>query len=165
MRHAPKVKKNQRAYHAQKKCWQIFCVITQETVAAPLYLFFFTMTDSSGGDKDLWSYPISQTSRADRGNIRRAFDPSLHPELGVDGCRTLYEGIRHGASINPLGPCMGFRAMSTTGFPTPYIYSSYSECLARVNAFAAGLDSLNLLEKNDEGMLVVCVLLLKLVYV
>jgi long-chain acyl-CoA synthetase len=114
------------------------------------------MTNSSTGDIDLWSYPVPQTSRADRGDVRRAFDRSLHPELGVDGCRTLYEGFRRGAQINPLGPCMGFRAVSTTGFPTPYIYSSYSECLARVNAFAAGMDSLNLLERNDEGLLVVC---------
>ena len=104
---------------------------------------------TTADNRDLWSYQVPQTSRADRGNIRRAFDPSLHPELGVDGCRTLYEGIRQGASINPLGPCLGFRAISTTGFPTPYIYSSYTECVARVDAFAAGLDSLNLLDRKS----------------
>jgi long-chain acyl-CoA synthetase len=40
--------------------------------------------------------------------------------------------------------------VSTTGFATPFIYSSYSECLARVNAVAAGLDGLGLLCPNDD---------------
>jgi long-chain acyl-CoA synthetase len=50
---------------------------------------------------------------------------------------------------------MGFRAVSTSGFATPYIYCSYSECLARIDAFAAGLETLNLVERNpDDNMLV-----------
>lgn len=50
---------------------------------------------------------------------------------------------------------MGFRAVSTNGFATPFIYSSYTECLARVNSFGAGLERLNLVEKNEDGILVV----------
>ena len=105
--------------------------------------------------KEKYSLELPHTARADRGPIRRSEDASSHPELGVDGVQTLYEGLRRGATVNPLGPCLGFRAMSSSGFPTPFIYSSYTECLARVDAFAAGLDGLNLVEKNPEGMIVV----------
>jgi long-chain acyl-CoA synthetase len=80
----------------------------------------------------------------------------MHPELGQDGVRTLYECLRRGALINPLGPCLGFRAVSTSGFPTPYIYSSYTEIVARVNAFAAGIDVLGLMQRNEDGLDVIC---------
>lgn len=103
-----------------------------------------------------WSVVVPNTERHDRGAIRRCYDPLVHPELGSDGVRTLYEGIRRGAELNPLGPCLGFRCMSTNGFPTPYIYSSYTEVLARVNAFAAGLDELNLVCANHDGMKILC---------
>ena len=113
------------------------------------------MSDNNNDNKDLWSTVVPNTSRADRGDIRRAGDPSVHPALGVHGCRTLYEAIRYGQAVNPMGPCMGFRAVSTNGFATPFIYSSYTECLARINCFGAGLERLNLVEKNDDGMMVV----------
>ncbi|CAB9515144.1 chain acyl-CoA synthetase 7, peroxisomal [Seminavis robusta] len=106
-------------------------------------------------DEDLWSTVVPHTSRADRGDIRRACDPSVHPQLGVSGCRTLYEGFRLGQAVNPMGPCMGFRAVSTSGFATPFIYSSYTECLARINAFGAGLERLNLVQKNEDGIMVI----------
>ena len=106
-------------------------------------------------DEDLWSTIVPDTSRADRGDIRRSGDPTKHPELGVDGCRTLYEAFRYGQEINPMGPCMGFRAVSTNGFATPFIYSSYTECLARANAFGAGLERLKLVQKNEDGIMVV----------
>lgn len=76
----------------------------------------------------------------------------VHPELGVHGCRTLYEGWRRGGQLNPLGPCLGYRAISTTGLATPFVYSSYTECLARVDAFAAGLDHLGLLSPNEDNL-------------
>lgn len=110
------------------------------------------MSPSSKDKQPLWSTVVPQTSRSDRGDIRRAWDPLVHPELGVHGCRTLYEGLRRGAQLHPLGPCMGFRATSTSGFATPYIYSSYSECVARVDAIAAGLDVLNLVTENEEKL-------------
>ena len=102
-----------------------------------------------------WSTIVPNTARADRGDIRRSGDPSVHPQLGVHGCRTLYEAFRRGQAVNPMGPCMGFRAVSTNGFATPFIYSSYTECLARINSFGAGLECLNLVERNDDGMMVV----------
>lgn len=104
---------------------------------------------------ELWSTEVPNTAKADRGNIHRSFDAGLHPELGLEGCRTLYESFRYGVSLNPLGPCLGFRAVSTNGLPTPYIYSSYTECLARVDAFAAGLEELELVAPNEDGMIVV----------
>ena len=106
-------------------------------------------------DLNLWSTVVPNTSRKDRGDIRRSGDPTVHPQLGVFGCRTLYEAFRYGASINPMGPCMGFRAVSTNGFATPFVYSSYTECLARINAFTAGLERLNLVQKNEDGIMVV----------
>jgi long-chain acyl-CoA synthetase len=96
---------------------------------------------------------VPNTNRADRGDIRRSGDPLAHPQLGLHGCRTMYEGFRRGCSLNPLGPCLGFRAVSTSGFATPYIYSSYSECLARVDAFAAGLETLNLVEPSPDNLM------------
>jgi len=99
-----------------------------------------------------YSTVMAHTDRPDRGPIRRAYDPTVHPELGVHGCRTMYETLRHGASLNPLGPCLGFRAVSTSGLATPFIYSSYSEILARVEALAAGLDCLGLVPPNDQNL-------------
>jgi long-chain acyl-CoA synthetase len=106
-------------------------------------------------NENIWSTIVPHTSRKDRGDIRRAGDPEVHPQLGVSGCRTLYEAFRHGQAINPMGPCMGFRAVSTNGFATPFVYSSYTECLARVNSFGAGLERLKLVEKNEDGIMVV----------
>jgi len=68
---------------------------------------------------------VANTSRTDRGDIRRSQDSTAHPELGLKGCQTMYEAFRHGCAVNPLGPCMGFRAVSTSGFATPFIYSRY----------------------------------------
>ena len=100
-----------------------------------------------------WSTIVPNTGRADRGDIRRSWNPVLHPELGMEGCQTLYEAFRRGHRLNPLGPCMGFRATSTTGMATPFIYSSYTECLARIHAVAAGLETMDLVEANDEGLI------------
>ena len=86
------------------------------------------------------------------GDIRRSWDPDVVPTLGhAGGVQTLYEAFRHGAAMNPLGPCLGFRAVSTSGMATPFIYTSYSECLARVNALAAGLDELQLLSSTTRS--------------
>lgn len=103
-------------------------------------------------EKRKWSTVLPHTDRTDRGEIRRSFDPTANPELGVLGCQTLYEGLRCGAKINPMGPCLGYRAISTTGFATPYIYSSYTEVVARVDCVAAGFDKLQLLPPNDTGL-------------
>jgi long-chain acyl-CoA synthetase len=102
--------------------------------------------------KNKYSVELPDTSTSDTGGIRRG-DALTNPELGVEGVQTLYEGLRRGLAINPLGSCLGFRAMSSNGFPTPYIYSCYTECVARVDAFAAGLDCLDLVEKNPDGMI------------
>ena len=92
-----------------------------------------------------WSTIVPQTDRpGERGCLRRSFNPMLHPQLGIHGCRTLYETLRHGVTANPLGPCLGYRATSTTGFATPFIYPSDREILARVESLAAGLEALDL---------------------
>lgn len=63
-----------------------------------------------------WSIEVPSTSRSPdhpsggRGNIRRSCDPLASPVLGAFGVRTLYEALRRGRDINPLGPCLGFRA-------------------------------------------------------
>ena len=107
--------------------------------------------------KKQWTTVVPQTSTDSRGDIRRSFDPLRHPELGYQGCQTLYEAFRRGQTLNPLGPCLGFRAVSTNGMATPYIYSTYTEVLARVNAFAAGLETLNLVQPNQDNMTLVSV--------
>ena len=100
-----------------------------------------------------WSLEIPETTRSDRGGIRRSLDPTAAPMLGSNGCLTLYEALRRGRDVSPLGPCLGFRAVSTRGFATPFIYSSYVEVVARVDAIAAGLASMRLVQRNDDGML------------
>mmetsp|Transcript_13014 Transcript_13014/g.28086 ORF Transcript_13014/g.28086 Transcript_13014/m.28086 type:complete len:686 (+) Transcript_13014:23-2080(+) len=109
-----------------------------------------------------WSTEVPQTSRppshpfGGRGNVRRSHDPLVSPNLGANGVRTLYEALRRGRDINPLGPCLGYRATSSnSGFATPYVYGSYGECVARVDSLAAGLEKggENLLHRNDDGML------------
>ena len=65
---------------------------------------------------DQWSVEVPNTSRppthpsGGRGNIRRSHDPLASPSLGSNGVRTLYEAFRRGRDINPLGPCLGYRA-------------------------------------------------------
>lgn len=110
-----------------------------------------TMNESNKAS-NVWSTVMPHTDRNDRGEIRRCFNPTVHPELGYHGCRTMYEGLRYGAALNPLGPCLGFRAVSNTGMATPYIYSSYTEIVARVDCFCAGLDTLNLVPPNPDRM-------------
>lgn len=104
-----------------------------------------------GATQTHWSTTVPHTARSDRGLIHRSYNPSLHPELGISGCQTLYEAFRRGALLNPLGPCLGFRAMSTSGLSTPYIYASYSEIRARVDAIAAGLEVLELVEPPPDN--------------
>jgi long-chain acyl-CoA synthetase len=101
---------------------------------------------------NVWSTVMPHTDRGDRGEIRRCFNPTVNPEMGLEGCRTMYEGFRYGATLNPLGPCLGFRAISNKGMATPYIYSSYSEVVARVDCFCAGLDTLHLVSPNPDNM-------------
>ena len=85
--------------------------------------------------------------------IYRCANTDFNPTLGIHGCQTLYEALRRGAEINPLGPCMGFRAVSTTGFATPFVYSTYTEIVARVDSIAAGLKDLDLLKRNEDGLI------------
>jgi long-chain acyl-CoA synthetase len=117
-----------------------------------------------------WSIVVPNTARKGiRGNIHRWVDGtvghdkaeqdksnkvSYGPYLSLYGCRTLYETIRYGESINPLGPCLGYRAVSSnTGYSTPYIYISYTETLSRINCIAAGLYTMKLLQRNSDNML------------
>ena len=50
-----------------------------------------------------------------------------------------------------------FTSSSNSGFATPYVYGSYGESVARIDALAAGLDKggEQLLDKNADGMLLV----------
>ena len=57
-----------------------------------------------------------------------------------------------------MGPCLGFRATSSnSGFATPFVYASYGEVVARVEALAAGMEKggEELLDRNEDGMLLV----------
>lgn len=103
-------------------------------------------------DELQWSIEVPHSSRVDRGNIRRAGNPLASAQLAYDGCYTLYEALRRGKELNPMGPCLGFRAVSSSGYATPFVYSSYTEIVSRVDAFAAGLERLGLTSKNDDGM-------------
>ena len=103
----------------------------------------------------LSSIALPNTATPSTTAIHRCSDREYNPCLGIHGCQTLYEVLRRGAEINPLGPCMGFRAVSTTGFATPFVYSSYTEIVARVDSIAAGLEDLDLLKKNEDGLLLV----------
>ena len=55
---------------------------------------------------------------------------------------------------------------SNSGFATPFVYGSYGECVARIDALAAGLDKggEKLLDKNEDGMLLVGYSMLEQVY-
>ena len=112
-------------------------------------------TDSSNLHSFKWSRELANTSTPTSTPIHRHSDPSASPQLAIGGCQTLYETLRHGLQVNPYGPCLGFRAVSTTGSATPYVYSSYTEVVARVDALAAGLDDLGLLKRNEDGYLLV----------
>jgi long-chain acyl-CoA synthetase len=115
------------------------------------------MTDPNTTNDHLlkWSTPLFNTATPNSTPIYRSFDPTISPRLGCLGCQTMYEGLRRGLAVNPFGPCLGFRAVSTSGNATPFVYSSYTEIVARVDALAAGLDDLNLLKRNEDGFLLV----------
>jgi long-chain acyl-CoA synthetase len=101
---------------------------------------------------DQWSMQLQNTATKNSTPIYRNFDVDGAPALGFLGCQTLYEALRRGAAVNPLGPCLGFRAVSASGQATPFIYSSYTEVVARVDALAAGMESMNLINPNEDGM-------------
>lgn len=103
-------------------------------------------------DSMQWSRELPETGTETSTPIFRSQDPMISAQLGFDGCHTLYEAFRRGVEINPLGPCLGFRAISSSGYATPYVYCSYSEVLARVDAVAAGLQAMKLVEPNEDGM-------------
>mmetsp|Transcript_4213 Transcript_4213/g.4818 ORF Transcript_4213/g.4818 Transcript_4213/m.4818 type:complete len:682 (-) Transcript_4213:145-2190(-) len=112
------------------------------------------MTQNSDTSGYKWSVPIPNTETSNSTPIHRSSYPDASPSLGCCGCQTLYEALRHGQSINPLGPCLGFRAVSAhTGFATPFVYSSYTEVVARVESIAAGLNDMGLVKRNEDGML------------
>lgn len=111
-----------------------------------------TMSDEANKHHHKWSIEVAHTLKSDRGNIRRSSDPFASPKIAHEGCYTLYEALRRGLELNPMGPCLGFRAISSTGFPTPFIFSSYTEVVSRVDSFAAGLDRMQLISTNDTGM-------------
>ncbi len=102
-----------------------------------------------------WATEILNTATPTSTSIYRSFDPTTVPCLGFEGCLTYYEALRRGLKVSPYGPCLGFRAVSTTGSATPFIYSTYTEVVARVDSIAAGLDDLNLVQKNEDGLLLV----------
>jgi len=101
---------------------------------------------------NIWSTPMVNTETPSSTVIRRTFNPDSTPAIGFSGCQTLYEALRRGAAVNPLGPCLGFRAVSTTGQATPFVYSSYTEVVARVDAIGAGLYVMDLVKPNEDGM-------------
>lgn len=114
------------------------------------------MTQNSDTSGYKWSVPIPNTETSNSTPIHRSSLPDASPNLGCCGCQTLYEALRHGQSINPLGPCLGFRAVSAhTGFATPFVYSSYTEVVARVDSIAAGLNDMGLVKRNEDDMLLV----------
>jgi len=111
------------------------------------------MTQNST-DSYKWSISVPHTETATSTPIHRSPFPDVSPSLGLLGCQTLYESLRRGAEINPLGPCLGFRAISAhTGFATPFVYTSYTEVVARVDAIAAGLNDMGLLKRNEDNLL------------
>ena len=113
-----------------------------------------TLNSDTSGYK--WSIPIPNTETSTSTPIHRSCFIEESPTLGLYGCQTLYEALRRGQSSNPLGPCLGFRAVSAhSGFATPYVYITYNEVVARVDAIAAGLNDLELVKRNEDGMLLV----------
>ena len=104
-----------------------------------------------------WATELLNTATPNSTSIYRCFDATAVPCLGYKGCQTLYEALRRGHMLNPFGPCLGFRAVSISGSATPFVYSSYTEVLARVDAIAAGLDDLKLMKRNEDGYLLVSI--------
>ncbi len=102
--------------------------------------------------ENIWSTVLLNTSTPTSTAIRRSYNPDSDPSLGFMGCQTLYEALRRGAAINPLGPCLGFRAVSTTGHATPFVYSSYTEVVSRVDSLGAGLHLMDIVKPNEDGM-------------
>ena len=123
------------------------------------------MADHNNHHDLKWSTELLNTATSNSTSIYRSFDPEAVPALGHLGCQTLYEALRRGQAVNPFGPCLGFRAVSTTGSATPFVYSSYTEVVARVDALAAGFDDLKLLKPNEDGLLLVRCVTLQLVTV
>jgi hypothetical protein len=59
------------------------------------------MASNNNSDQDTkWSTEVPNTSRSDRGNIRRSWDPFQHPELGVQG-KISYFRLKTRCKIQP----------------------------------------------------------------
>ncbi|KAG5193026.1 long chain acyl-CoA synthetase [Tribonema minus] len=102
-----------------------------------------------------YSVVVPNSEAEGKGATRRCALPGVSaagPQLALFGCYTSYETFRRGAAQAPDAPCLGHRAVDSAGQPTPYIFQSYREVLARVDRLAAGLEQERLTPPNADGM-------------
>eukprot|EP00618_Florenciella_parvula_P031532 CAMPEP_0119467888 /NCGR_PEP_ID=MMETSP1344-20130328/1878_1 /TAXON_ID=236787 /ORGANISM="Florenciella parvula, Strain CCMP2471" /LENGTH=682 /DNA_ID=CAMNT_0007500301 /DNA_START=61 /DNA_END=2109 /DNA_ORIENTATION=+ len=98
---------------------------------------------------DMFSIIVPNTVDATSGPIRRNAINST-PQLAVDGARTVYEAFRRGATINPDGACLGWRPIDSEGVAGPYVFMSYDETTARIDALATSMGRRNMLPPSEE---------------
>ena len=105
-----------------------------------------------------WSLTLPNTETCTTTAIRRSihhetFDPSSTT------CRsqTLYHAIRRGLELNPKGSCLGHRVTLDNNEVTPFLYLTYEQVVGKIDAVAAGLSDWNLMNRNEDGFLLVCV--------
>jgi len=67
-------------------------------------------------------------------------------------CRSTYESFRHGGMVNPGGACLGWRPVDSAGIAGPYVWVTYAEALARVDALHAAFAARGALASNEDGM-------------
>ena len=109
-----------------------------------------------------WSIALPHTETSTTTAIRRGIDQdanivsSISPPL-KDGCQTLYEAIRRGLQLNPQGNCLGFYSTSNEEEGgSCFVYWNYQQVVDKIDAIAAGLKNLELMIRNEEGLLLVC---------
>lgn len=117
-----------------------------------------------------WSIALPNTETSSTTAIRRGINheeplnlitapPSFNND-DVSSCKTLYQAIRIGLKQNPKGPCLGHRVITLDNTNevqevSPFIYLTYEQVVGKIDAIAAGLRDWNLVERNEDGFLLV----------
>ena len=111
-----------------------------------------------------WSIVLPHTETSTTSAIRRGIGQddlvaSLSFPISKDGCQTLYEAIRRGMQLNPKGNCLGYYTLRSNKTEeeegSHFVYWSYEQVIDKIDAIAAGLKDLNLIDRTDDGLLLV----------
>eukprot|EP00808_Paulinella_micropora_P017735 g1616.t1 len=96
-----------------------------------------------------YAVPVPDSAKPGHTPIYRANLP-FGPEVSSEAAFTLHENFLHGVSVNPNGPCVGWRPIDAKGKAGDFLWLTYLETFQRIQHFAAGLEKLKACPVNED---------------